>query len=437
MRRYFVFIGAALLSLVPTSASAHGLECNQPTIQFNEPIAHNFLTVNLGATGNSWKLSSECPIGTNVATGNGEAACVSSSPGDQEELVLQSLEFYLGCKASAILSFTLAFQDPSELAVLDLEVLPSGNTEWSPLTSWDSSVGTPTLGIPVTVDLSAFAASGFAPTSIRWRFSSNAGNDAFAQLDDISLLCTDAPAADIDLSLSTDIGPLPPGAVRDISVLHRNFGPSASSTLPFTLQWSGATQFLGTTAHGHTPVISSDTLATVFPGLVQGAELDSRLWFRFNQHTEPPSDPTVTFIGATQSDLCDIRLNNNSRQVAVTIDQLSPIPNQLRIAANKVAKMIKTLRRRTTHLRCAKNRQSFRGVHRKILRVTSARTRANLLEMNQPTGDRVGSELLKARRVGRALRSSCEISQLNRLSRRLNRAFLLWQNLGQLPEETT
>jgi hypothetical protein len=406
------------LLLLPDLGAAHGLDCNQQEIQFNEPINHNFTVSDLLGSQISWGTIPSCGVGGNVATGDGEAACVAADMVLGTDTTLESLDFYLGCKANAELSFTVNFQNPSSSATLALEVMASGSTSWSNVATWNNTLGAST-GVPISVSLTPFAGSGFAETRVRWRFTSGAASNTFVQLDNISLSCVDGASADLDLRLLGDLGPLPIGAVRRYQINVSNFGPVDVADGVLELQLPAAVSVLE--LNGLTPQLGNQQEFNATLGVLNdgsGRSFDALL--KFN------SGGAKQVSAMLSTAVCDIRTNNNQRGLLIDIDADSAVPSYLKEQQAILTRLVSQVARMRTN--CPANRR--RAIKAKVKTLVSAETLDGVYLMNPEVGPEVEGALLKVRRVARALSiTNCQTASVTRIIKALKLTIQQWNKL--------
>lgn len=314
-----IFTIFVLLGWLTEGALAHGFDCNTPPISFIDPVSHDFSVIDDSGSGITWGRLDTCPISQNISGGVGDVACVGGSSIEVQS-TMESLEAYIGCRSVVTVKFKLNFQNPNQASSLVLSALPSGQNQWSPVSTWNSSVGTIIQGEEIQIDLSGFSTDGFSPFKLRWEFMSPAGDSSIVQIDDVALTCIDAEKADVDVTIVGEIGPIPTGAIRRYKIVGQNLGPVVTSVTNLSsnvttpgkiIGTSGA--FLSAQSVGFNDV--SLSIEQQPPGIITESFVDVRFL-----NLGDTTSVVIPVTAQIESDKCDFRLINNKRQRIVTAE---------------------------------------------------------------------------------------------------------------------
>lgn len=363
--RLIICIG--LIAACPKVAFGHGLDCNVPAIGFDEPLTHNFSVRDENGSGSLWTGLAGCNAATNMAGGDGEVACIRGQQGTEVHSSLESLDAFIGCKSSVILEYRVGFQNDAGQASLALEVFPDGAASWVSVLNWQESHGAGGSGELVSIDLSQFSGRGFSPFKVRWRFQSPPGTEAaMVQLDDVRLTCTNGPSADLDITLTGDRGPFPAGAVRRYQLTAINLGASSAENTLLSVQLPASATLLRSSLAMESSVagrVITYSLGTLEEGFVSLVSADILFG---DSNTEPV---VVHF----ESPTCDIRTNNNSRELTVTVDASSTARTKLARYSGRVRSLHKLFGRAARAKQCPVSGSNLNEMRAALLRLPKSR----------------------------------------------------------------
>lgn len=365
--KWCLIICIGLIAACPKVAFGHGLDCNVPAIRFDEPINHNFSVRDEISSGTVWTSLAGCNATVNVVSGDGDAACVRGQADSAVHTDLESLDAFIGCKSSVVLEYRIIFKNDAGQANLALEVLPDGAADWVSLLHWQETHGIEGNGEFVSLNLTQFSSRGFSPVKVRWRFQSPPGtDDVMVQLDDIRLTCTAGPSADLDITLSGDRGPFPAGAVRRYQLTAINLGSSSSENTLLSVQLPTSATLLRSSLAMESSVagrVITYSLGTLEEGFVSLISADILFG-------DASTEPIVVHF---ESPTCDIRTNNNSRDLTITVDTSSTARKKLARYTGLVRSLHKLSGRAARAKQCPVSGNNLNEMRAALLRLPKSR----------------------------------------------------------------
>jgi hypothetical protein len=326
-----LFALSALVILIPNLSFAHGISCNGEMLDFEESLSHNFYLESLIPSTTGWTDLNGCSS-PNLASGLGAAACIAASNSAAVDAVMQSYDFDLTCLSQAALSFSASFSNPLGDAVLTLEAKQFSAASWTAVAEWTSLPAFSNLVVPLT----AFSGSGLSTTLVRWRFRSPASSSpALAQIDNLALSCTPGPQADVSVTVPSTGNTLPLGARRRYSLEVANYGPEIATNTLVSHQFTKGSGTISSTSL----ILSSST--TIQSATKEFATTEVQ-WLAGQALPNGLLRAEIEF--QVTSAVCDNRLPNNTRRIAVLLDPEAKEISKVSGGYKQTAQLLKKLK---------------------------------------------------------------------------------------------
>ncbi|MBN8550087.1 MAG: DUF11 domain-containing protein [Deltaproteobacteria bacterium] len=305
---------------------AQQLACNSAPIRFNEPLENSFVIADLSDSGVHWGDRSDCGL-QNFTGGFGNAACLRgvSGAGNPIDTTLTTLAFDISCQSNILLNFQLSLRHPNTGGSLRLEVSSDDGLSWSEIWNWEEDVGPPFAapGQMIEIDLSPFSFPGASLTRLRWHYLAAAGSTAanwYAQIDTISLTCTESPRADLTVQMIGSAGPVFEGDTQRYSYIAHNSGPADASNFQLNALLPNGVQLVSASVSSGTLDLQGRFMSVGSETLPSGSDLIVEISTTFaGAATGAGPQSLLRFDSSVQSDTCDLILNNNVQIFDVTV----------------------------------------------------------------------------------------------------------------------
>lgn len=182
------------------------LVCNGGTVVFESGIPSDFITEDNG--GNVYWTTTDDSVGcaapnwsgNNETGGSGEAACAdadgTNNPPSAYDAEMWTNGFDLSTSSAATLEFQAAYNDIGTADLFTVDISTNGGSSWVNEISWNEDHDE-----SISLDLTDYL--GEADVIVRYRYSGT-GWDWWAQVDEITLNCTEGPAPTYGIELSDD-----------------------------------------------------------------------------------------------------------------------------------------------------------------------------------------------------------------------------------------
>jgi hypothetical protein len=267
-------------------------------------------------------------------------------------------------------------ENPLADARLLLEAKRFNDSQWVQVSEWQSLAAFSSLQVPLT----AFSGSGLSTSHIRFRFVSPASvSPAQAQIDNVILSCANGASADLNVTAPSPLGVLPLGARRTYKVEVANYGPDDASNVALQFEFSkGSGQFVGTSS-----LLMAG--ATILPRATKDILSASVRWVDGDEIAGGLRRAELEV--QVSSNLCDVRLPNNTRRIAVLLDPNSKQRQNVVSGYKKTEQLIKSLKK-------AKSCSALKKAAGVATSLTSSGMKSSILAMN-PDGS-LATPLLKS-----------------------------------------
>ena len=183
---------AAMYTIDGTVNDAYAQVTEVLTASFDSGVPATWTAIDNAGNGVEWEACSAW--GANYTNGSGDCVGASSDAGGNVafDAELRTPVIDLSNAIAAEVSFTANYQNFAAHDFLNVDVSTDGGTTWETISTWNEDHGAffATPGEDITLDLSNYAGQQII---LRWHYydPSGAGNDWYAQIDDVIIVTTD------------------------------------------------------------------------------------------------------------------------------------------------------------------------------------------------------------------------------------------------------